>query len=133
MLGSLREPNRWALFEAVAQISDKRKTDATLLLDDVRSWLKTDELALGGLAEKLIEAEGRAIELLKPPKTPPPQPDPQPQPQPTPGWRSVATGTKAHLGRQELTTTAEELGSKLASNPKLRVTIQWTIEEQETP
>ena len=135
VLGSLREPNRWALFEAVAQITDKRKTDATLLLDDVRSWLKTDELALGGLAEKLIEAERRAIELLTPPKPQTPQPQPQPEPERAakPGWRSVTTGTKEHLGRKELITMAEELGRELALNPKLRVTIEWTIEEQETP
>ena len=70
VLASLRAPNRWELFEAVAQIGDKRKTDATLLLDDVRSWLKMDEFALaGGLSDKLSEAEGRAIQLLKPLKS----------------------------------------------------------------
>jgi hypothetical protein len=39
------------------------------LIQDVCSWLKTDEHALaGGLASKLSEAEGRAIKLLTPPK-----------------------------------------------------------------
>jgi hypothetical protein len=43
---------KWDLFSVVAQVTDQRKADADLLLDDVRSWLKVDEHALaGGLAE----------------------------------------------------------------------------------
>jgi hypothetical protein len=69
VLASLVAPNRWELFEAVADISDKRKTDATLLLDDLRDSLMMDEFALaGGLPAKLSVAEGRAVKLLRPPK-----------------------------------------------------------------
>ena len=133
VLASLRAPNRWKLFEAVAQISDKRKTDATLLLDDLRSWLKMDEFALaGGLADKLSEAEGRAIQLLMPPKAADPQPDPQTYPEPKPGWKRIATGTKARLTKDDLSATTNELLGKLDSNPKYRVSLQWTIEEDES-
>src|SRR5207244_2542645 len=31
---------KWDLFSAVAQLTDHRKTEADLLLEDVRSWLK---------------------------------------------------------------------------------------------
>ena len=136
VLASLRAPNRWELFELVAQISDKRKTDATLLLDDLRSWLKMDEFALaGGLPDKLTEAEGRAIQLLKPPKVDP-NPDPGPGPkqddEPKLGWKRISTGTKARLTSPELSVTTKELLDQLDSNPKYRVSIQWTIEQDES-
>lgn len=67
VLGCLRT-TRWDLFSAVAKSPDERRTEAQLLLADVRTWLQTDEHALaGGLAAKLSEAEGRAIRLLTPP------------------------------------------------------------------
>ena len=133
VLTSLRAPNRWELFDAVAQINDKRKTDATILLEDIRSWLKADELALaGGLANKLVEAESRAIQLLTPPKvTVPPEPQVPPAPERTPGWKKIGSGTKSRLGCQELKQTTEELREKLEGNPEYRVSIQWTIEEEE--
>ena len=104
VLAGLREPNRWELFEAVAQINDKRKTDATLLLDDVRSWLKMDEFALvGGLASKLSEAEGRAIQLLKPPKSAErEQSERELEPESKLGWRRIDSGTKTRLALQDL-------------------------------
>jgi hypothetical protein len=133
VLASLRAPNRWELFEAVAQISDKRKTDATLLLDDLRSWLKMDEFALaGGLADKLSEAEGRAIQLLKPPKVVSPPLEVEIDLEPKPGWKRIATGSKPRLTSQDLSATTDELLGKLETNPKYRVSIQWTIEEDES-
>jgi hypothetical protein len=133
VLASLRSPNRWELFEAVAQISDKRKTDATLLLDDLRTWLKMDEFALvGGLSDKLLEAEGRAIQLLKPPTIAPPGPGPEPDPEPMPGWKRIATGSKSRLTSKDLSATTNELLTKLDSNPKCRVSLNWTIEEEES-
>lgn len=133
VLASLREPNRWELFEAVAQISDQRKTEARLLLDDVCSWLKMDEFALaGGLPDKLSEAEGRAIRLLKPPKPVEPGPEPEPTPPPQPGWRRVDAGKGTRLSRVDLEAMTNELLGKLEANPKYRVSIQWTLEEGES-
>ncbi len=133
VLASLRAPNRWELFEAVSQIRDKRRTDATLLLDDLRSWLKMDEFALaGGLSDTLSEADGRAIRLLKPPKAVEPDAEPEPEPEPTPGWKWIATGTKARLTSQDLSATTNELLGKLEANPKYRVSLEWTIEVEES-
>ena len=135
VLSSLRSPNRWELFEAVAQISDKRKTDATMLMDDLRSWLMMDEFALaGGIAEKLSEAEGRAIQLLRPPKQPETRTEVEPVPPtvPKPGWKRISAGTEERLSKQDLTSTTQELNEKLTSNPKYRVTLHWTIEEDES-
>jgi Family of unknown function (DUF6079) len=123
VLGCLRN-TKWDLFAAVAQLTDHRKTDADLLLDDVRSWLKVDEHALaGGLAPKLSEAVDRAILLLTPIKPPPPPPPPQP------GWKIVGNESKTRLTEKEASATVEELLRKLKANQRYRLSIQWTLEE----
>lgn len=132
---------RWELFTAVAQLQDQRKTDADLLLQDVSGWLKTDEIALaGGLAAKLSEAESRAIRLLTPPKVIEPNPEPNPEsnpplppielPKPRPGWKQVATASKARISNTEAISETKALLRQLEQNPKLRLTVQWTLEEE---
>ena len=124
---------KWDLFSAVAQIQDQRETEADLLIQDVCSWLKTDEHALaGGLASKLSEAEGRAIKLLTPPKIV----DPNPKlpdielPKPKPGLKQVGTGGKARMSNTESISETKSILQKLEKNPKLRLTVQWTLEEE---
>jgi hypothetical protein len=136
VLDSLKA-TRWDLFTAVSLLDDARKTNAELLLQDVRYWLTTDEHALaGGVAAKLSEAEGRAIKLLTPPKqtpVPPVTPTPPvvpPQPQPGgPDWKVVLSDGKTRLTERELLGVAEELVRKLRENPRYRLTVQWTLEE----
>ena len=127
---------RWDLFSAISQIDDIRKSNADLLLDDVRSWLKVDEHALvGGVVAKLAEAEGRAIKLLTPPKqssvlpvTSPPVMLPKPQPS-GPDWRIVHSDAMTRLTEKDRLGAAEELVRKLRENPRYRITILWTLEE----
>jgi hypothetical protein len=124
---------KWDLFSAVAQIQDKRKTEADLLIQDVCSWLKTDEHALAsGLASKLSEAEGRAIKLLTPPKVEEPDPKLPPiePPKPKPGLKQVGTGGKARMSNSESILEAKSILQKLEQNSKLRLTVQWTLEEE---
>lgn len=133
VLASLMEPNRWEIFEAVSEISDKRKTDATLLINDVRECLMKDEFAIAdGLAKKLSDAEGRAVKLLRPPKVDPvPDPKPEPElPKPKPGWKRLDSGTTERMSGNDLSTLAEKLAAKLKENPKRRVSVQWTLEEE---
>src|SRR5262249_4210493 len=108
------------------------QTAADLLLHDVRSWLEMDEHALaGGLAAKLSEAEGRAIKLLTPPKLPqllqPPQ---TPQPAGAKKWVQVGTGAKTRLTITDWSSLSEELRKQLEVSPRLRLTIQWSLEEE---
>jgi hypothetical protein len=124
---------RWDLFSAVAQLQDDRKTAAELLIQDVCTWLKTDEHALvGGLASKLSDAEGRAIKLLTPPKAPEPIPAIKPPP-PVPGkkWVQISKGQKDRLASKDWQATAEELREKLEENPAYRLTVQWLLEEEQ--
>jgi hypothetical protein len=124
---------RWELFSAVAQLQDQRRTEADLLIRDVCGWLKTDEHALaGGLASKLSEAEGRAIRLLTPPKVvdPNPQLPPIDPPKPKPGWKAVGSGGKSRLSNSESISEARAILQKLEDNPRLRLTVQWTLEEE---
>ena len=136
ILGCLRT-TKWDLFEAVSHLADARKTEADLLLADVRSWLKTDEYALaGGLASKLSDAESRAIRLLTPPKPKPtPEPEKKPEETPTPDitpskWKQIGAGSKARLTKADLSSTVQEIHQKLEDNPRYRVSIQWTVEEE---
>jgi hypothetical protein len=137
---------KWDLFNGVAHLVDDRKTQADLLLQDVRSALSTDELALaGGLAPKLSDAESRAIRLLTPPKPPvaPVSPSPvapapfvpapiAPPPEPPKkGLKQIGSGSRSRLGHRESLSEAQELVQKLQQNPKLRLTIHWTLEEEE--
>jgi hypothetical protein len=125
---------RWDLFSAVGQLHDERKAEADRLIADVCTWLKTDEHALvGGLASKLSEAEGRAIKLLTPPKPPVVPPPVLPfidPPKPKPGWKPVGSGSKSRLSHSESVSETETLLQKLQQNEKLRLTIQWTLEEE---
>ena len=134
VLASLLEPNRWELFEAVAEINDRRKTDATLLIDDLRDSLMMDEFALaGGLPAKLSDAEGRAVKLLRPPKVDPPTNDGDKEiklPPVKPGWKRLDSGASERMSGSDLSTLTEKLAAKLGGNPKRRVTVQWTVEEE---
>jgi hypothetical protein len=126
---------RWDLFTAVAGIEGDRADNASQVIRDVVTWLKTDEQGVaGGLAPKLSEAEGRAIRLLTPPKPVTPKPPKQTEtPQPEPGrksWSSVDSDRKERLSSQDWSTTAEQLRRKLEDNPRYRITIEWTIEEE---
>ena len=63
------------------------------------------------------------------PPNPPARARTTPTPQPQPGWKIVVSDGKARLTEKELTATVEELLRKLKANPRLRLTIQWTLEE----
>jgi len=124
---------KWDLFDGVSHLADERKTQADLLLSDVRSALSTDELALaGGLSAKLSELETRAIKLLTPPKPKPDDPPPvipRPQP-PKKGWKPVGNGSRSRLSHDQSLAEAQALIEKLEHNEKLRLTIHWTLEEE---
>jgi hypothetical protein len=126
ILESLRT-TKWDLFSAVGMITGAQKAEADQLLRDVCTWLKTDEHALaGGLASKLTEAETKAIKLLTPPPPPPPSPPPPPPP---PGWKQVGAGSLTGVSRDEALSVTKALTQELEENPKLRLTIRWTLEE----
>jgi len=114
---------RWDLFSAVSGIQGDRADDAANLIKDVVTWLKSDEHALaGGLAAKLSDAEGRAIKLLTPAK---PRLDPRGK-----KWSLIGSGKQERIKMEKWSTTAEDLRQKLDKNPRYRLTIDWTIEEE---
>ncbi|XZE35695.1 hypothetical protein SH501x_001218 [Pirellulaceae bacterium SH501] len=133
---------KWDLFAAVAQIQDQRQIDAAQLLKDIAIWLKTDEHALvGGLASKLADAEAKAIKLLTPPKVVPPtklepsKPDLPELPPIAPvvakqQFRQIISGGKARMSHADSLKETQEILRRLDENPKLRLTVQWTLEEE---
>jgi hypothetical protein len=125
---------RWDLFTAVTDIQGERSGDASKLIREIVAWVKTDEHALaGGLASKMTEAEGRAIRLLAPPKPIKPDPPIRPDPPIKPGprlWPVIGTSRKDRLSSKEWSSTARELQQKLEDNPRYRLTVEWTLEEE---
>jgi len=121
---------RWDLFSAVGQLQDERRGEADRLIVDVRMSVETDEHALvGGLAAKLSDAEGRAIKLLTPAPPPEPKPGIPPNP-PRAGWKTVDTASKARVSHTDSIVEIESLLRRLRENSGLRLTIQWTLEEE---
>ena len=124
---------KWNWLSAVAQIQNQRKTEADILIQDVCGWLMTDEHALaGGLASKLSEAEDRAIKLLTPPKIVEPNPQPmtiEPT-KPKTGLKQVGRGSKTCVSNTESISETKSILQKLEQNPRLRLTVQWTLEEE---
>ena len=45
-------------------------------------------------------------------------------------WSLIGSGKKDRLTPEEWSTTAEDLRQKLDANPRYRLTIDWTIEEE---
>jgi len=51
-------------------------------------------------------------------------------PKPKPGWKAVGSGGKARMNNMESISEAKSILQKLEQNPKLRLTVQWTLEEE---
>jgi hypothetical protein len=134
VLGCLKS-TRWDLFAAIGQIQDARQCEANALIKQVQTWIETDEHALvGGLAAKLTDAEGQAIKLLTP-ATPARPTAYTPEIESTTvgsqqGWKTIDTATKSRLNQVDAIGEAEELVQRLRRNANLRLTIQWTLEEE---
>lgn len=137
---------KWDLLQGIKRLTDERKTQAESLLSDVRGWLKANELDIaGGLKDRLRDAERRAVELLTPNAAAQPEPPtgggrddvfndkdfPKPISAGGKRWRPVSQGRKEHISKQDWHGTIEELNRKLEANPKLRLSVQWTLEEEE--
>ena len=45
-------------------------------------------------------------------------------------WSVVATDRKDRLSSKDWSTTAQELQRKLEDNPRYRLTVEWTLEEE---
>ncbi|MEY3228049.1 MAG: hypothetical protein RLZZ536_2668, partial [Planctomycetota bacterium] len=133
---------KWDLFSAVSRLQDDRRTQADLLLGEIREILKADELAIagaGGLGTRLSQAENQAIALLTPPRPivaavpaaaavvpPPPLPpvpstDARTQKQKSEKWKQVATAAHARLQHGESLTEVRKILAELERNPQLRL------------
>ena len=141
VLGCLRS-TKWELFTGIAGLTDGRRTEAGLLLQDVVSWLTTDESVLpSGLCSKLPDAERRAIALLTPPK---PSGGGVPAPA-APGGVSDGPSNSSDGSNGEISLsggrtglTADEAGpllrellDRLERESSLRLTLKWSLEGRE--
>ena len=78
---------------------------------------------------------GRSAFTVTPPKPKPPEPEKEPEETPTPDktpskWKQISAGSKARLTKADLSSTVQEIHQRLEDNPRYRVSIQWTVEEE---
>jgi len=143
----------WALYDAVAGLTDSRQAAAQALLRDVSEALQADEYVVA-LVPILTDAKQRAIRLLAAPLTPSPSlPSPQPWrdgvgagpsgPSPAKGegakrpqkttWHTVDAGQGDLLNAADWDALAARLQAQLQQNPALRLSLTWNLVREEAP
>jgi len=131
----------WALYDAVAGLTDSRQAAAQALLRDVSEALQADEYVVA-LVPILTEAKQRAIRLLAAPLTSTPSPPP-PKPAPVKGegakrpqkttWHTVDTGQGDLLNATDWDALAARLQAQLQQNPAWRLSLTWNLVREEAP
>jgi len=134
----------WALYDAVAGLTDSRQAAAQALLRDVSEALQADEY-VAALVPILTDAKQRAIRLLAAPLTPLSQ-----RGEPEAGrdagnlgedakrsqkatWHTVDTGWGDLLNAGDWDALAARLQAQLQQNPALRLSLTWNLVREEAP
>jgi hypothetical protein len=136
-LAATLDGTNWEIFEAIAGLTDERKTAADAVRSAVEQALRCDE-HVKPLAGTLKEAQSKAVRLLtvvapKAPITPDPQVQPQvpPQTSPTkPGRKVIDQGTEEFQRIEDAKAKLEQLTKLVRDHRDLRMTITWQIEEE---
>jgi hypothetical protein len=139
------QDTQWRLLESLAKLTDDREAEARQALGEVATALQTDEYATP-LAGVLRQTAQDAVRLLTQVSS---QTTLQPQgrdvnPRPTvskPSTQQTATteeGQEAGLDEGGWLRVTQNLARKLRDNPKLRLSVNWLLEEdtdeqQQTP
>ena len=132
-LRALLESDDWLLYEQLQSIGDHRAAGAKKILEDIEDALRHDEHVVS-LKTALAAAKRRGISLLSETAPPPkPEPTPRDRPGPQPGRHIVESDRRSGLGAQEAKSLFQTLQRKLNADPKRTATVQWTIDEPETP
>src|SRR5262249_494805 len=131
----------WALYDAVAGLTDSRQAAAQALLRDVSEALQAGEYGMA-LVPIPTGAKQRALRLLAASVTAAPSPA-QPQPGPVKGegakrpqktaWHTVDTGQGDLLNAMDWDALAARLQTQLQQNPALRLSLTWNLVREETP
>ncbi len=120
------ESTKWALFQAVAGLSDERAPAAEGILRQLREVLTHDELTIA-LQPRLEKLEGDAIRLL----TPSSPPKKTPPPVTPPSTVTVDAGSRSGLSAAEALQVLGELRTKLEEDDSLRLDLGWTLYKPE--
>jgi hypothetical protein len=111
---------RWALFEAVAALSDDRRTAAEGLRSELEEALRADEYVTS-LDPRLGKLEGDAIRLLTPTVTsPPPLP-------PLPGVEIVSSSIRKGMTSAKAKEVLAGLIEKVSEDESFQLDLNWTI------
>ena len=112
------------------RIEGERAADAAKLNQDVVAWLKTDEHAVGGRSGiQAVRGRGSSDQAADPAQAVEPEPAPESDPLARRWTWSVREEGAADLGGLVLRPPTQ-LHQKLEANPRYRLTIEWTIEEE---
>jgi hypothetical protein len=117
----------WEIFDATANLADKRQTTADEMRRRLCQALTSDEHVIA-LAPALKEAQAQAVRLLTTP-TPIPGPKVAPQPVPRPGRTVLQQGAEQHLTLRAAQDLIARLAHELHSGQDIHFNIGWVIEE----
>jgi hypothetical protein len=129
-LAGTLEGTNWEIFEAIAGLTDDRKTAANDIRSAVEQVLRCDE-HVKPLAGTLRDAQSKAVRLLTV-APPPPPPDPPPPPPPPPGRKLIEEGSQEFQRIDDAKVKLEQLTTLTGNHRHLRMTITWRIEEEKT-
>ncbi len=128
-LAATLDGTNWEIFEAIANLTDERKTAAKDIQSAVEKALRCDE-HVKALAGTLKEAQSKAVRLLTGP--PPPPPPPLPPPPPPPGRTLIEEGAQEFRRIDDAKAKLEQLTILTGNHRHLQMTITWRIEEEKT-
>ena len=122
-LHSVLTSTNWEIIEAVHSLPG-----GEAVLDSAKKTLMYDEHVIN-LKPGLDEAQSRATRLFTQSVEKAQPPDP---PKPPPGWRVVEEKSKAGLDMSEASKELDSLKGKLNQKRRVRVTLSWVVEEEES-
>jgi hypothetical protein len=121
-LAAILETFNWEILDAVARLTDERRTEAAEVSRIVREALAADEQAVP-LAPALKEAQSKAVRLLTERPSPPPPPPPPP---PSPG-KGVQVGSRENVSLADAQQQLAKLKKELSAGKAVTVTLSWQI------
>ncbi len=122
-LAATLDGTNWEIFEAIAGLTDVRKTAVNDIRSAVEQTLRCDE-HVKPLAGTLKEAQSRAVRLLTAPPPPPPPPPP--------GRKLIDQGAEMFRRIEDAKAKLEQLAKLTGDHRDIRMTITWQIEEETT-
>ncbi len=129
------ETTQWDIFDGIQSLPEPQASNATALLDEIRDCLKTDELALSErLPVKIPIAQRKAVQLLTSLANSAPTTMPsiatQSKSEKKQSFQKIDSGSRTLLNLDDAQAEWDKILQQMKKNAKLRLNIDWQLEEE---